>query len=248
MERRPKEFWPKSYDSRSSIIALVVLGKQPFPSAGTCLILVFRRRHGARREAPIHLLARRHYAPPQRRVSKLSHAFPAQSYAETRWYACRTRAHAEKKVDELLVRAGFETYLPLIVRQRQWADRRKMVAFPLFPGYTFAQFDLTRYHDVLTTPGIVAVVRANGHPTPVRQAELESVRLLVSGVEGTGVEPDPVDFFEPGDPVRVIGGPFVGMTGVLLHGRGPVRMAVRLTSIRQALSIVLDRALLRPAE
>jgi hypothetical protein len=38
------------------------------------------------------------------------------------------------------------------------------------------------------------------------------------------------------------------MTGVLLHGRGPVRMAVRLTSIRQALSIVLDRALLRPAE
>jgi transcription antitermination factor NusG len=167
-------------------------------------------------------------------------------YTERRWYACHTRARAEKKVDDLLGRAGFETYLPLIMRERQWADRRKKVAFPLFPGYTFAKFDLTRYHEVLSTPGLATVVRANGHPSPVHPEELESVRLFAGGVERTGVEPSPVDFFEPGDRVRVAGGPFAGMHALLLHGRGPARVAIRLTSIRQAWSIVVDRALLRP--
>ena len=174
--------------------------------------------------------------------------FPAELYAERRWYACRTRARAEKKVEELLGRAGFETYLPLIVRERQWADRKKQVAFPLFPGYTFAKFDLTQYPEVLSTPGLATVVRANGHPSPVQPEELECVRLFAAGVEQTGIEPDPVDFLEPGDPVRVTGGPFAGMSGLLLHRRGPVQVAIRLASIRQALCIVLDRALLQPVK
>jgi transcription antitermination factor NusG len=178
-------------------------------------------------------------------VSTPEQAFRAEFYVERRWYACRTHARAEKKVDELLGRAGFETYLPLITRERQWADRKKKVAFPLFPGYTFAKFDLSRYHQILSTPGLATVVRANGHPSPVHPEELDCVRLFVTGVERTGVEPEPVDFLESGDPVRVIGGPFAGMSGVLLHRRGSIQVAIRLTSIRRAFSIVLDRALLR---
>ena len=171
---------------------------------------------------------------------------PLEVYEETKWYVCRTRARAEKRVGELLGRAGYDAYVPLVVRERQWADRRKLVAFPLFPGYAFARFGLTQYDDVLSTPGLVEVVRANGHPSPVHPEELESVRLLVAGAEKMGIEPDPVDFCEPGDPVRVTRGPFSGMTGLLLHRRGAAQVAVRLTSIRQALSIVLDRAYIRP--
>ena len=100
--------------------------------------------------------------------SKLHHSFPVELYEETRWYACRTRARAEKKVDELLGRAGFETHLPLVVRERQWADRRKLVAFPLFPGYTFARFDLTRYLDVLTTCSLLAFLTIPAWPVSER--------------------------------------------------------------------------------
>jgi transcriptional antiterminator NusG len=166
-------------------------------------------------------------------------------HPERRWYACRTLARAEKKVDELLGRAGFETYLPLMVRERQWADRRKRVAFPLFPGYTFAKFDLNRYHQILSTPGLATIVMANGQPSPVQPKELEAVRLFAAGVEQTGIEPNTVDFLEPGDPVRVTGGPFAGLSGLLLHRRGPVEVAIRLTSIRQAWCIVLDPTLLQ---
>jgi len=64
-----------------------------------------------------------------------------QLFDTLRWYACRTRARAEKRAARLLSGNGVESYLPPIERQRQWADRKKRVAFPLFPGYVFARFD-----------------------------------------------------------------------------------------------------------
>lgn len=173
---------------------------------------------------------------------------PRELVEEPHWYACRTRARAEKRVDELLDRDGFETFLPLVERERQWADRKKTVAFPMFPGYTFARFPLAAYRDVLRTPGIVHVVSSRGRPVPVRPEELESVRRFARGIEATGRVPDPVDYLEPGTPIVVEEGPFQGMRGVLLEGRGPARVAVRLGAIRAAVSVQMDRRSLRAVE
>lgn len=171
---------------------------------------------------------------------------PPELYEVARWYACRTRSRSEKKVDRRLAGAGFDTYLPLLERRRQWADRMKRVEFPLFPGYVFARFDLTRLHDILVTPGLVTVVRVSGYPTPVREEELDSVRILVEGANQIGVLPTPSEFLEPGQEVVVTQGPFEGMRGTLLELRGATRVAVRLSAIRQAVGVEMDRALLRP--
>jgi len=50
----------------------------------------------------------------------------------------------------------------LSVEVRQWADRKKRVGFPLFPGYVFARFELRNVHEVLHTSGLVTIVRNNG--------------------------------------------------------------------------------------
>ena len=171
---------------------------------------------------------------------------PRELYEVARWYACRTRARAEKQVDRLFARSGIECYLPLIEQERQWADRKKRVAFPLFPGYTFARFDLSGIHQILKTPGVVTVVRTDGYPAPLRDDELESVRLLAQAANETGVVPSPVEFFEPGEEVIVISGPFEGMVGVLIETRGASRVAVRLSAIQQAMAVELDPAVLRP--
>jgi transcription antitermination factor NusG len=89
-------------------------------------------------------------------------------------------------VDRLLGRAGFETYLPLVERERQWADRKKKVEFPLFAGYTFARFPTERFLDVVRTPGVVTVVGGREEPTPVREEELEAVRRFTQGIRDTG--------------------------------------------------------------
>ena len=53
------------------------------------------------------------------------------------WYALRTRSRHEKVTSAYLERRGFEVFLPLVDRIRQWKDRRVHVQFPLFPGYCF---------------------------------------------------------------------------------------------------------------
>ena len=165
---------------------------------------------------------------------------PTALFTDAHWFACRTRARAEKQVDRLLMRAGVETFLPVVERERQWADRKKRVEFPLFPGYTFARFRLQEQLEVVRTPGLGMVGSENGYPTPVREEEMESVRLFVRGIDATDKTPEPVDWWEPGTPIRVTAGPFRGMQGFLMENRGRTRVSVRLSALKMAFSVDLD--------
>ncbi len=174
-----------------------------------------------------------------------STAVPPQLFYTPRWYACRTRARAEKRADRLLTGHGVDSYLPLIEQLRQWSDRKKRVAFPLFPGYVFARFDLRKTYDVLNTPGIVTIVQANGYPTPVRDEELEAVRILVTGVNAGEAMLRPVETVTVGQEVIATAGVFAGMRGVLIEERGWTRVVVRLSVLCQAVSVELPRRVLR---
>ena len=53
------------------------------------------------------------------------------------WYALRTRSRHEKRIEEQLRARGIDQDSSQVARWRQSKDRRKLVAFPLFPGYLF---------------------------------------------------------------------------------------------------------------
>lgn len=167
----------------------------------------------------------------------LSHTESPDLVDRQLWYACRTRARAEKKVDRLLTTAGFTAYVPLIERLRQWSDRSKQVTFPLFPGYVFARFSLSTLPEIVRTPNLIEVVRVNGSPTPIRETEIESIRALVHGARGISEEPQAHDYLVTGQEVQVIQGPFEGLRGILTEVRGKTRIVVRLEAIRQAVSV-----------
>lgn len=173
---------------------------------------------------------------------------PPELYEDARWYACQTRPRAEKKVDRLLGSLGVPSYLPLLERERQWSDREKRIGFPLFPGYIFACFPLIQLGDVLGTPSLVSVVRVNGYPTPVHERELESIRTLVDGANRTGLEPASCDYLVRGQKVRVVQGPFRGLSGILIEMRGGVRVVVQIAAIRQAISVEMGRQSIWPLE
>ena len=177
----------------------------------------------------------------------IDQTIPRELFEKRRWYACHTKSRAEKKVEQQLSGAGFEAYLPVVEKERQWADRKKTVAFPLFPGYLFARFRLTELDEVLGLPGVASVLRPNGYPTPVRDEEFASLRRFVDGVKETGARPSPWDFFEPGQGVVVVSGPFEGMVGVMVEDRGSARVMVRIAALRLATSVELDPAVLRLA-
>lgn len=163
------------------------------------------------------------------------------------WFAVRTRARAERRVAERLRHREIEVYCPVVEREREWSDRRKVIAEPMFPGYLFARFRGLDVGRVLSARSVVEIVRSSGEPVPVRPDELKAVRRLERGLRESEKAPEveSVDAFEEGEPVRVVSGPFEGLTGELLEDRGGVRVAVRLTAIEQAKAVRLDRETIR---
>ncbi|MBE0668108.1 MAG: UpxY family transcription antiterminator, partial [Bacteroidales bacterium] len=55
---------------------------------------------------------------------------PVRKKPERGWYAVYTHSRAEKRVNERLLEAGIETFLPMQKTLRQWSDRKKLVEKP----------------------------------------------------------------------------------------------------------------------
>lgn len=152
------------------------------------------------------------------------------------WYALRTRSRHEKLVRDQLTAKGIEPFLPLVERWRQWKDRRKQVAFPLFPGYCFARFSLSARRTVLLVHGVVQIIGNRDGPLPVPEAEIESVRRLVTST----LPYDPHPYLHEGMWVEVIRGPLAGLRGVLLRKGARARLVISVSLIQQAASVELD--------
>jgi transcription antitermination factor NusG len=161
---------------------------------------------------------------------------PAETPNGSAWYALRTRSRHEKVVRDQLTTRGIEPFLPLVTRWRQWADRRKQVTFPLFPGYCFARFPLRDRLAVLTAVGAVEILGNGDGPVPVPEAEIEGVRRLATCT----LPVDPHPYLRDGDWVEVTRGPLAGLQGILLRKGARARLVISVRLIERAVSVELD--------
>lgn len=53
------------------------------------------------------------------------------------WFALYVKSRHEFVASSELKQKGIETFLPSVMKLNQWKDRKKLVEFPLFPGYLF---------------------------------------------------------------------------------------------------------------
>jgi len=180
------------------------------------------------------------------RIGGLS--YPTDLLYERRWYALMTRSRMEKRSVLHLLAVGVEADAAVVEVNRSWSDRIKRVGTPLFPGYVFARFTLRELARSLAAPGIVGVVRSDGVPIPIRDGEISEVQRLARGITSTGVVPIRANFDDLGlgSPVVVTSGPFEGLRGVFLEVRGQGHVAVRISAIREARSVQLERWAVAP--
>jgi transcription antitermination factor NusG len=159
------------------------------------------------------------------------------------WYALYCRARHERRVHQRLTERGVDSYLPLISRISEWHDRKKVVQWPLFPGYIFVRPD---GEQILTleghTAGAVSLVRHAGRPAPISEVEMEVVRRVVDGLTETGDLPQSEPLVGVGEEVEVDRGPFAGAVGRVVEVRGGDRLVVQigLRAINQGIRIELD--------
>ncbi len=165
------------------------------------------------------------------------------------WFALYTRARHEKRVNERLRDLDVDAFLPLVPRLRQWHDRRKLVEFPLFPGYVFVRTSRVDMPAILGTPGVATVVSFNGRPVSIPEEEMSNVRRFAEVLARSGGQwPEPSPLIETGGRVLVKGGPFQGVEGVVLEDRGGNRALVQvgLEAIGQGIKLEVEAAYLRP--
>jgi transcription antitermination factor NusG len=166
-----------------------------------------------------------------------------QAMSPAHWYAAYTCAQHEKHVAAELLARDVEHFLPLYSSVRRWKDRRVQLELPLFPGYIFVRLALCDRLRVVQIPSVVRLVGFGGFPIALPDAEIE---ILQSGFSRSlGAEPHP--FLTVGRRVRITGGPFAGLEGVLKRKKSTLRVVVSLELIQRSMAVDVDAADVRPA-
>jgi len=158
------------------------------------------------------------------------------SISPSAWYALYTKHQHEKTVARILALKGFETLLPLYQTAHRWKDRTKALSLPLFPCYVFLKGGLERRLDVMTTPGIFALVSNGGEPAAIATAEIDAIRRAIES--GASIEPHP--FLKCGEPVRVKCGPLAGIQGILVRKKSLYRLVLSVEMLGKAAAIEID--------
>lgn len=168
---------------------------------------------------------------------------PSEELGNEKWYALYTCVRHEKRVAEQIERRSLPCFLPVYRSMRRWADRRKELELPLFPGYVFVRMGLQRKLAVLQIPGVVHLVSFDGRPAEVPVEEIETWRARLSGA--TGVEPHP--YLRKGRRVRVRRGAMQGLEGIVTRRKGHCRVVFSIDLIQRSVAIELEEEDLEPA-
>src|SRR5215831_13309437 len=99
---------------------------------------------------------------------------------EPKWYAIYTRQRWEKKVTRLLEEKGIECYCPLNKTVRQWSDRKKVVAEPLFTSYVFVKTIEKMHNEVKGLSGVINLVYWLNKPAVIRDEEIDIIKCFLN--------------------------------------------------------------------
>lgn len=155
-----------------------------------------------------------------------------------KWYALYCKSRHEKKVAKQLEEKEIAHYLPLRREIRQWSDRKKWVEVPLFRGYVFVNIPATLQIPVLETYGAVTFVKFGGKLIPIREEQIESVRVIEK--YGVDLQQEDADL-QLEDRVRVTAGACKGLEGYLAHKKNTDRFVVVIDSLKLKASVEIER-------
>ncbi len=155
-----------------------------------------------------------------------------------KWFAVQTRPRHEKVVAQEVRDRGVTTFLPLLREVRRWSDRRKVVELPLFSCYVFVK--LVPRNDerlrVLRVNGALRFVGPHGMGIPIPDIQIQAVQTLLQEQLPFCSHP----FLKIGQRVRIRGGAFDGVEGILVSRSGERTLVISLDAIQRSLSVRIE--------
>jgi transcription antitermination factor NusG len=114
---------------------------------------------------------------------------------------------------------------------------------PLFPGYVFVRLALWDRARVVQIASVARLVSFGGLPVALPDAEMTIMRSGFS----ERMHAEPHAFLAVGRRVRITGGPFAGLEGVLERRKNNLRVVVSLELIQRSVAVDVDAADIAPA-
>ena len=157
------------------------------------------------------------------------------------WYAIHVRSRHEFQIFDRLKLKGIEAFLPTVEKLRKWKDRKKLVTFPLFPGYLFVRItkDARNMLEVLKIKGVVNMIcTLPGEPSPIPDDQVTALKTLVEN----GEELDPYPYLTEGQNVRIVKGPMAGIEGILVEKLDKHCLVLSVDVLQQGVALTINAA------
>lgn len=155
------------------------------------------------------------------------------------WVTLHTKPRCEKKLQLLARTRDCQTFLPCIERVHNYGNRQREFSVPMFTGYLFA---CVRSEDLVwfrQNPHVANLIEVVG------EAQfLEPLRAVADALEG-GVPVEVLPYLQPGNPVRITGGPMKGLEAVVAEVKGDNKVVLQFEMIQQSVAMEIPVAYLK---
>jgi hypothetical protein len=158
--------------------------------------------------------------------------------AEVPWWVAHTRSRQDKALARHLIGLSIPFFLPQREKRYRHNGRTFVSYIPLFPGYVFFRGGETERHGALRSNLLVRTIPV------LDQGQLTRELLQLRSQQMAGASLVPLAEFAPGDPVRVIDGPFKGYVGVVVREAGRLRLVVSVSMIKGSVAVEFERDVL----
>jgi transcriptional antiterminator NusG len=156
-----------------------------------------------------------------------------------KWYIVHVYSGFEHKVksaleDRIASSTNPEKFGEVVVPTEQIVElvkgKRKTSSRKFYPGYILVRMDLDdeTWHIVNNTAKVTGFLGGREKPTPISDKEADEI---LNRMEAGKLKPQPKFFFESGDEVRVIDGPFTNFNGTVEEvnpEKGKIRVLVSI--------------------
>lgn len=153
------------------------------------------------------------------------------------WYVLQSKPRQAERAQFNLERQGYDVLLPRIIVERIQRQRRQLVEEPLFPNYLFIRLQrwVDNWYPLRSTRGVARLVAFGQEPVAVDQQLIDAI---VQRCEQSAGPPD----LKPGQPVKILDGPFTGLSAIFKTTQGEQRVHLLLDLLQRPVTVTLPRA------
>jgi transcriptional antiterminator RfaH len=155
------------------------------------------------------------------------------------WYVIHCRVSSEQRAQANLERQEYEVWLPMYRKTRRHARRVEIVLRPLFPRYLFVRIDLDsqEWRPILSTFGVHTIISGADGPLTIGDDIIAGLRARA---DDDGVFEIKRSAINPGDQVRIQGGPMADLEGVFQTELDSDRVLILLKLMGREVRVSVD--------